>query len=561
MASVTLGEGSTLQGGKYRIVRVLGQGGFGITYLAEQVLLKRKIAIKEFFMGIYCARDENSKVYTLTQAELVGRYRQKFLKEAQIIAQQNHPGIVKVIDIFEENTTFYYVMEYVEGESLKTIVNRKGRLPEQVALRYVLKVAEALDYLHKSKVNHLDVKPANIMVRREDNMPILIDFGVSKQYDEKNVEMSTTPPGVSIGYSPLEQYRKGGVSKFSPRADIYALGATLYKLLTGNTPPEASDVANYGLPPLPGNISESVKNAIVKAMKFLIVERPETMKVFIGMLKIKETTVIEEPIEEDDDEVTVVPIDDDVPPFINENGEKLTPSQKIVIDNLISNMVRVEGDTFTMGSATKKGFWEKMADEADSDERPAHQVTLSSFSLGRYEVTQEEWETVMGENPSKFKGNKKCPVENVSWDDCQVFIKKLNMMTGKNFRLPTEAEWEFAARGGINSKGYKYAGGDDIDAIAWYAGNSGDTTHPVGLKTPNELGLYDMSGNVYEWCQDWYGPYSSSVQKDPKGPHFGSKRVARGGNWSYFSSRCRIVYRENYSLGNSSSILGFRLAL
>ena len=560
MASVTLGEGSTLQGGKYHIVKVLGQGGFGITYLAEQVLLKRKIAIKEFFMGIYCARDENSKVYTLTQAELVDRYRQKFFKEAQIIAQQNHPGIVKVIDIFEENATFYYVMEYVEGDSLKTIVDRKGRLPEQVALRYVLKVAEALDYLHKSKINHLDIKPANIMVRREDDMPILIDFGVSKQYDEKNVEMSTTPPGVSLGYSPSEQYKRGGVSKFSPKADIYALGATLYKLLTGKTPPEASDVANYGLPPLPAYISESVKNAIEKAMKFLIVERPKSVKEFVGMLKMEETTVVEKPMVEEDDEITVLPPGDDFLP-IKEKGKRLTPSPNAIIGNLINNMVYVEGGLFTMGSATNKGFWEKMADEADSDERPAHQVTLSSFSIGRYEVTQEEWEAVMGENPSKFKGKKKCPVENVSWDDCQVFIKKLNMMTGKNFRLPTEAEWEFAARGGINSKGYKYAGGDDIDVIAWYAGNSGDTTHPVGLKSPNELGLYDMSGNVYEWCEDWYGPYSSSAQKDPKGPSSGSNRVFRGGSLCHYARYCRVAFRFSHTPGYRNNGLGFRLAL
>ena len=288
MANETLRNGSTLQGGKYRIVKVLGQGGFGITYLAEQNLLESTFAIKEFFMRDLCARDGDVKVYTLTQHAMVDRYRQKFIKEAKLIAKHKHPGIVKVIDIFEENDTVYYVMEYVEGESLAAIVEREGPLSEQAALRYIKKVAEALDYLHQSNVNHLDIKPANIMVRREDDKPILIDFGVSKQYDSQKDETSTTPPGISKGYSPIEQYQSGGVSKFSPQADIYALGATLYKLLTGNTPPDASIVLNKGIPPLPDSISLNVRKAIEKAMKPMMDDRPKSMGEFVKMLGVVE---------------------------------------------------------------------------------------------------------------------------------------------------------------------------------------------------------------------------------------------------------------------------------
>ena len=192
-----------------------------------------------------------------------------------------------------------------------------------------------------------------------------------------------------------------------------------------------------------------------------------------------------------------------------------------ILQNLINNMVFVEGGTFKMGAKGKVPL----------NEKPAHQVTLTSFSIGRYEVTQEEWQAVIGSNPSYFKGAKR-PVESVSWNDCQEFIRKLNAMTGKHFRLPTEAEWEYAARGGNRSRGYKYAGSNDLNSVAWYEDNSGNQTHEVGSKQPNELGLYDMSGNVTEWCQDWYDSkyYSSSPQSNPQGPSSGTYyRVIRGG--------------------------------
>lgn len=225
-----------------------------------------------------------------------------------------------------------------------------------------------------------------------------------------------------------------------------------------------------------------------------------------------------------------------------------------VIQNLVSNMVYVEGGTFTMGATSEQGK------DAYDDERPAHQVTLSSFSIGKYEVTQEEWEAVMGNNPSSFKGAKR-PVERVSWNDCQEFIRKLNTMTGKRFRLPTEAEWEYAARGGNKSIGYKYAGSDNLDRVAWYDSNSGNATHDIGQKSPNELGLYDMSGNVWEWCQDWYGGYYSFSQTNPSGPSSGSIRVDRGGSWYDNARCCRVSDRDNYSPGAAGLNLGLRLAL
>ena len=164
----------------------------------------------------------------------------------------------------------------------------------------------------------------------------------------------------------------------------------------------------------------------------------------------------------------------------------------------------------------------------------------------------------MGDNPSEFKGASR-PVENVSWNDCQDFIRKLNELTGASFRLPTEAEWDFAARGGNSSRGYKYSGSDTIGDVAWHLGNSGDETHAVGGKSANELGLYDMSGNVSEWCSDWFGEYSSSSQTNPKGPSNGSRRVYRGGSWGYFAMNCRVSDRDNYTLGHRHFNMGLRL--
>ncbi len=285
---------STLQGGKYIIEKVLGQGGFGITYLAKQSLLNIKVAVKEFFIRDLCMRDEMTNVNAITQTDMVERYRKKFFKEAQIIAKLSHPGIVRVIDIFVEHKTFYYVMEYVEGESLAEIVSRKGCLSESSALRYISKVVDALEYIHNSNVNHLDIKPSNIMIRSNDDQPVIIDFGVSKQYDEQKDQTTTTPPGVSNGYSPLEQYKPGGVSTFSPEADIYALGATLYNLLTGKTPPNASDVLDSGLPRMPENVSAQVCKAIEKAMQPRRADRPGSVREWMSMLVTaeKENTVV-----------------------------------------------------------------------------------------------------------------------------------------------------------------------------------------------------------------------------------------------------------------------------
>lgn len=230
--------------------------------------------------------------------------------------------------------------------------------------------------------------------------------------------------------------------------------------------------------------------------------------------------------------------------------------KKRIIRQAIDNMVYVTGGTFMMGATSEQ------ESDAFSDEKPAHQVTLSGYYIGKYEVTQELWQAVMDENPSNFKGNSRRPVERVSWNDCQEFITKLNRITGRQFRLPSEAEWEYAARGGNKSRGYKYAGSNTLSNVAWYTDNSGSTTHPVGQKSPNELGLFDMSGNVCEWCQDWKdNSYSSVAQTNPSGPSYGSYRVYRGGSWCLDAWYCRVSFRSGRSLCNQDDDFGLRLAI
>ncbi len=197
----------------------------------------------------------------------------------------------------------------------------------------------------------------------------------------------------------------------------------------------------------------------------------------------------------------------------------------------------------------------------DIDEKPVHEVELSSFYIGKYEVTQAQWKAVIGKNPSYFKDCDQCPVEQVSWLDVQEYIRKLNQKTGKKYRLPTEAEWEFAAIGGVMSKGFMYSGGNDINSVAWYFENSGSKTHTVEGKHGNELGIHDMSGNVYEWCSDWYGSYSSTYQRNPQGVSNGQHRVLRGGKWDSNASYCSISYRYRNLPDQRNVGYGFRLVL
>lgn len=287
-----LSSGTLLQGGKYKIIRFIASGGFGRTYEAQHVMLGKRIAIKEFFIEDFCIRDNETtqiSVVSNTKSALVYKLKKKFIEEASAIASMSHPNIVSVSDVFEENGTAYYVMDYIEGKSLQQIIREHGALPEDESVKYITAISRALEYIHSLNRLHLDIKPGNIMLKK-DGTAILIDFGVSKQYDEIDGENTSTLLGYSPNYAPIEQM-SGRIQNFTPSTDIYALGATLYTLLTGHVPPSASDrVGNDNIVPLPSSISTEIRNAVKLAMKVTKEDRLQNITDFLQLIDIKSTS-------------------------------------------------------------------------------------------------------------------------------------------------------------------------------------------------------------------------------------------------------------------------------
>ena len=594
--------GSVLRSGKreYRVEAVLGKGGFGITYKVSameqvgQIPVRVEFAMKEFFMD-GCLRDASGKVSTAATKGEAADGLKDFISEARRLNSLcgQCRNIVPVDEVFEANGTACYVMEFLDGGSLADYVKKHGALSVGAAKKILKPVADAVAFLHSNRITHLDIKPGNIMFR-SNGEPVLIDFGLAKHYDRRgNATTTVRTLAYSAGFSPAEQYV--GLKQFSPQSDVYALAATFANMLTGKTPPEAIDL-EFSLNDWSVCLPEEVRPAVVHAMAYSRKDRTLSVRDFVKELYGNDPSVVEKPVSQPAAEPPVesktevigegkkstkkwwiiaacvavaavvgivcakfLSVGEDMEQKTEQKTESapqlvaVEGSQTFTVNGAKFTMVPVEGGTFTMGATSEQGS------DAWDEEKPAHKVTLSDYYIGQTEVTQALWKAVMGSNPSDSKGDN-LPVEQVSWDDCQVFIQNLNQLTGKQFRLPTEAEWEYAARGGRKSRGYKYAGGNDIGLVAWYEDNSGNETHPVATKQANELGIYDMSGNVWEWCSDRYGDYQSSSQSDPQGPSSDSIRVGRGGSCYRNARLCRVSYRNNDSPDNRDGYLGLRLS-
>ena len=441
------------------------------------------------------------------------------------------------------------LMDWVDGVNLDQYLRQ--HLGDQYALRMLAyQFSKLAMWLMPQPFAHGDIKPDNIMVRNDGSL-VLID------YDGMYVPAMAGQKARELG-SPDFRHPSRTEDVFNEHIDDFSLASMLLSLRTIANDPSLLD--KYGASDrllfseadyrdihscqFLKDLYPSAENEIntLVSLFTLALTQDDLAKVSFRLLSLQRPD--SNALSKGKPKKSERPSHDQL--------AKSTGNP--IIDNLIRNMVFVEGGTFLMGATAEQGV------DAFGREKPAHQVSLSSFHIGKYEVTQWEWQAVMGSNPSKFKGDDR-PVEQVSWNDCQEFIKKLNSISSMNFRLPTEAEWEFAARGGNKSRGYKYAGSNNIDEVAWYWFNCDSKTHSVGQKQPNELGLFDMSGNVWEWCQDRHGDYRSSAQVNPTGPTSGSDRVNRGGCWGDVARFCRVSHRDYFTPDGRFSYLGLRLAL
>jgi serine/threonine protein kinase len=596
----------TILHGTYRIERYLSSGGFGNTYVAVHTEFGKTYAVKEFFMKGVSQRDGDSISVSVSNAANHSQFaeqKEKFKKEARRLFNLDNPHVVKVYDLFEENGTVYYVMDFIDGESLSERLKRLGTpLSEAEVNQYLPQILDALACVHSQKIWHLDLKPANIMVDKSGVIK-LIDFGASKQIRPDGGATTSTALCYTPGYAPNEQTEQS-MEKFGPWTDFYALGATLYKLLTNHEPPKPSDIADDSEDAFhfAKDVSTDMCGLILWMMNPNRNQRPQKVEEIQKKISGDDDNTIsveefhnraDNPAKGNDTEYTVVEdentinVNKDFPLEVkkkeHDRKEVFVYVITIVIFVILGlaswktffpnvsydastntikakgvnyKMIKVDGGTFTMGATSEQGS------DASDDEKPAHSVTLSSYYIGQTEVTQALWKAVMGSNPSHIKGDNK-PVEYVSWYDCQIFISKLNKLTGKTFSLPTEAQWEFAARGGNSSRGYKYSGSDNANNVAWYwHGVDGvSDVRDVATKLPNELDLYDMSGNVKEWCYDWSGSYRNSSQTNPTGPDSGFRRELRGGNGGDYASSSRVSYRIDEEPDYPINDAGLRLVL
>lgn len=519
----------------YEVLERVGKGGMGTVYKVRHTLRNEILALKQL-------NDDSPEI------------QKRFEYEAVVLSKLSHTNIVQVNDFFSFENDLYIAMEFVEGKPLSDIIGKDvGPIVSVKAVPLFTQILQGMAHAHQNGIVHRDIKPANILVRN-DGIIKITDFGIAKVL---GATMGTAGMKMGTIYYMSPEQMEG--EEIDQRSDIYSLGMTFYEMLAGRLPFNFANTSN------PFAIMKQVHDTIIPDPREFYPHIPENVvsAVMRSIQKDKGSRFqsIDEFLQSLGGEAEFITASDIYFP-------KIKMSNNFLPIGIGNEMVFVEGGTFMMGS-----------NDGESYVKPVHKVTLSSFMIGKYEVTQELWVSVMEINPSEFRGGRK-PVETVNWYDVVEFCNKLSEKEGlqkaytgskdnitcdfnsNGYRLPTEAEWEYAARGGKKSKGYEYSGSNDIDAVAWYGYfPSGGSTYDVGAKLPNELGIYDMSGNVSEWCWDWWGPYTSESQTNPRGATSGSNRVIRGGSFVYREAEfCRVADRLSSSLDSGIYNLGFRVA-
>ncbi|GAP96774.1 bifunctional serine/threonine-protein kinase/formylglycine-generating enzyme family protein [Leptolyngbya sp. NIES-2104] len=581
--------GQQIKQGKYQIIKKLGEGGFGITYLARDTS-GRSIVIKT----------PTDRVLNHPNAK---KLLNDFLNEALKLARFQHPNVVNVIEVIRDDPQDAIVMEYVEGQSLKDILNYYGVLPEAKALKYIQQIGQALTIVHAQGLLHRDIKPDNIIVRSHTDEAVLIDFGIARGFKPGSTQTDT--PNLTPGYAPFEQYNEP--AQRGPYTDVYALAATLYELVTGQLPIEALgravEFARYKSDSLRSpksinpKISDRTNRAILKGLAIKANDRPQTMQVWLNLLEppvvispakplVKPSinrqqflkligfgggslllTVGGKSLWDSISKTSSIDLKDfsfEVVTINEQKGvQKETKQAKFFTENLgngvLLEMVAIPGGTFPMGSPTSEK-------DRENDESPQRTVTVSAFFLGRYEVTQAQYEAIMGNNPSTFKGRKR-PVEQITWNDAQEFCQKLNQRTGRKYRLPSEAEWEYACRAGTTTM-FHFGASIDVISLANYGADQPkkfrrDQTTDVGSFPANAFGLHDMHGNVWEWCEDTYHASYQNAPIDGSAWISDNKnvnRLRRGGSWLNPARYCRSAFRGNSEPNYRDGSFGFRVA-
>jgi formylglycine-generating enzyme required for sulfatase activity len=552
---------------RYQALKLIGQGGFGKTFLAIDHDKPRKpsCVIKQFFpQGQGTGGLEKA-------AEL-------FAEEAKRLDELGkHPQIPELLAYFiHEDQRQYLVQEYIAGQNLEQELKSQENFNQNKIRALLLDLLPVPDFIHQSQVIHRDIKPENIIRRAQDNKLVLVDFGAAKAVTPVNRSVTGTMIG-SAEYVAPEQMNGKAVNA----SDLYSLGVTCLYLLTGISPFDLFDVGEHEWVWRDYLVDNSINNDLGNILDKLVIfgtkKRYQSVEEILKDLSLKSTTSVQNPVifqavATNSIPSRVQPAVTKPLPTIIQSAQVATP-KNIIIPKVVgtyTEKITIKKSLFRGGAKEiglemvilPAGSFMMGSDERDC-EKPIHQVILKQFAIGKYPVTQEQYQAVMGHNPSRFKDNPKNPVEKVSWHDAQTFCQKLSNKTGKKYRLPSESEWEYACRAGTQTR---YYFGDDekqLGEYAWYNKNSGSRTHPIGQKKPNNWGLCDMSGNVYEWCEDGWHENYQNVPKDGSSWNDNhsqtSLRLLRGGSWYEYLGGCRSAYR----LGNdfSNNYYGFRVAL